>query len=85
MELMSAHDAPASATAPLDDSPERRIAMERELAAAGAPEQARRARMTADQMNAHNPRETATAPATKKKVTVRPAAAGRTRDTGRSR
>jgi len=41
--------------------------------------------MTADQMNARNPREAATAPATKKKVAVRAVAAGRARDTGRSR
>lgn len=84
-ELISAQDAPASATTPVYDSPERRTAMERELATAGVPDQARKARMTADQMNARNPREAATAPATKKKVAVRAVAAGRARDTGRSR
>ncbi|WP_066466125.1 hypothetical protein [Sanguibacter suarezii] len=84
-ELMSAQDAPASATTPLYDSPERRAASEREMAAAGVPEQARKARMTADQMNARNPREAATATAAKKKAAVGTVAAGRSRDTGRSR
>lgn len=67
------------------DSSESRAAREREMADAGVPDQARNARMKADQMNARNPREAASATARKTKAAGRTATAERSRETGRSR
>lgn len=71
--------------APEYDTPERRAATDRALADAGVPDQARKARMTSDQMNGRDPREAARPVATKKKAAARPAQVGRSRDAGRSR
>lgn len=73
------HDGPAY------DSPERRAQTERDMVDAGVPEPARNARTTSDHINAKNPRESAVAPTKSKKPARRSVAAGRSRDTGRSR
>lgn len=70
---------------PAYDSPERRARTEQQMRDAGVPEPARRARITADQMNAKNPREAAAAPTKSKKPAARSMSPGRTRDLGRSR